>query len=203
MEVLAQIFAFHFLTGSVKPVKKLSQLSTQMRLVCRLWDAVVISTPSLWVQLEFRRCLGFFGIPPDILSIWLQRSKTYSLHIELDCCGIVPQWFPVLISSIKRWESLMLDFSPESVDLVPQHIPLSLSRARRLKFLCISNPSLIIKHIPALIRTTPNLQSLFIQVRFAEHWAYIRSIASIVKNLSYLYLGRNKLDCECVWGNIV
>ena len=127
VELLSQIFAFHFLTG-FKYIDALSRVSTQIRLVCRLWDAVIISTPSLWVQLRFDQNYSSRPvrprIPPDILSIWLQRSKTYPLHIELDCHKIDPQCFPVLTNSIERWESLVLHvFSISSVNTFPFLVP--------------------------------------------------------------------------------
>ena len=202
VELLSKIFAFHFLTG-FKYIDTLSQVSTQMRLVCRLWDAVIISTPSLWVQLRFDQKYSSRPvcprIPPDILSIWLQRSETCPLHIELDCYWIDPPCFPVLTSSIERWESLMLFVCDSSLDLVCQHIPLS--RARRLKSLCVSKSSLKTpERITAFIGTTPNLQSLCIQVEFCQHCATICSIASIVNNLSHLHLGGSALCCKCTWG---
>ena len=202
VELLSQIFAFHFLTG-FKYIDALSRVSTQIRLVCRLWDAVIISTPSLWVQLRFDQNYSSRPvrprIPPDILSIWLQRSKTYPLHIELDCHKIDPQCFPVLTNSIERWESLVLHVYAGFFDLVCQHIPFS--RARRLKLLCVSESLLETSNpITALIETIPNLQSLCIQVQFRRHCADIRSIASIVNNLSHLHPGRSVLCCECTWG---
>ena len=199
VELLSQIFAYHFLTGFIKSAEKLSQLSTQIRLVCRLWDAVIISTPSLWVQLRFRKYPTRPRIPPDVLSIWLQRSKTCPLHIELDCYGIDPQCLSVFTSSVERWESLILFVYERFFDLVHQHIPLSC--ARRLKFLCVSNTSPETpKRITALIGTAPNLQSLCTQVEFDEHCATIRSITPIINNLSRLHLGFCALDCECTWG---
>ena len=60
LELLSRIFTFHFLTGVVKSVAKLGRLSTQLRLVRRQWDAVIVSTPSLrQLQLD-----GRFDIPP-------------------------------------------------------------------------------------------------------------------------------------------
>jgi len=86
------------------PFAFLLDASTQMRLVCRLWNAVIISTPSLRAQLgtdsQYRSNI-------DILSIWLERSKTCPLHIRL-YLPIEPQCLSVLTSSIERWESLEL-----------------------------------------------------------------------------------------------
>jgi len=108
------------------------------------------------------------------------------------------QHFPVLTSSIERWESLQLWAYEDSADLVCQHI--SLSCARQLKLICASNPSLgTPKHIAALVGTTPNLQSLCIQFGLEQHCAYTRSIDSIVINLSHLRLSKSALDCECTW----
>ena len=121
-------------TGFVKSVEKLSRLSTQLRLVCRLWNAVIMSTPSLWVQLSFG---GNLNNTPDILAIWLERSKTRPLHIEFLFHQIVLQCFPVLTGSVERWKSLQLYVQEEWVDLFRQHIPLS--RARRLKFICATS----------------------------------------------------------------
>jgi len=66
------------------------------------------------------------------------------------------QHFPVLTSSLERWESLQLWAYEDSADLVCQPIPLSY--ARQLKLICASNPSLETpKHITAIVGTTPNL----------------------------------------------
>jgi len=117
---------FCLLTGRLNFVEELSRRSTQMRLVCRLWNAVIISTPSLWVQLgtdsQYRS-----NIPPDILSIWLERSKTCPLHMRL-YLPIEPQCLSVLTSSVERWESLELIVlrvhqQISSVDIFPRLVP--------------------------------------------------------------------------------
>jgi len=175
-------------TGFVKSVEKLSRLSTQLRLVCRLWNAVIMSTPSLWVQLSLG---GNLNNTPDILAIWLERSKKDPLHIELRYHSIDPQRFPDLTSLVKRWESLILRVKEEWIQQIP------LSCARCLKFLCTNSP---IRETPedivALIGTTPNLQSLCIKFEMGLHCAYTRSIDSIVNGIPHLCFCGPLLYCE-------
>ena len=106
MELFVQIFAFCFLTGCLNSVDELSQHSIQMHLVCCLWNAVIISTPSLWVQLYINPWWQNH-IFPDILSIWLEWSKTCPLHTMLNL-PIEPQYLSVLTSSVEHWESLKI-----------------------------------------------------------------------------------------------
>ena len=170
-----------------------------MRLVCRLWNAVIISTPSLWAQLgtdsQYRSNI-------DILSIWLERSKTCPLHIRL-YLPIEPQCLSVLTSSVERWESLefivlRVHRQISSVDIFPCLAPDDSDTFVFMTSIARCHETFII----ALIETTPNLKFLSIDYRLDRHCAYSPLMDSLF-NLSYLHLYYKALDCERTWNMLL
>lgn len=138
----------------------MSQLLMRIRLVCPLWNAVAISTPSLWVHLVIQpHC----PLPPHILSIWLERSKTYHLCIGLDLTDEeescpTSQILSVLGPSVPRWEILRLYVRANPAHLICDYLPLS--RAIRLKSLYLNIASYRTPHtFFAHLGTIPNLKS--------------------------------------------
>lgn len=132
----------------------------RIHLVCRVWNAVTISTPDLWVHLVIQ---PDSPLPPHILSVWLERSRNYPLYISLDlmdsdAMGSTPQILSVLCPSVPRWESLRLYVRPKLAYLICNQLPLS--HAVRLKSLYLN---IISKNTPrtffAHLGTIPNFES--------------------------------------------
>ena len=134
----------------------------------------------------------------DILSIWLERSKTCPLHIRL-YLPIEPQCLSVLTSSVERWESLELIVlrvhrQISSVDIFPCLAPDDSDTFVFMTSIARCHETFII----ALIETTPNLKFLSIDYRLDRHCAYSPLMDSLF-NLSYLHLYYKALDCERTW----
>ncbi|KAL9710307.1 hypothetical protein Ac2012v2_006610 [Leucoagaricus gongylophorus] len=195
VELLSRIFVLYSLPGYTKSAGLLSQLLTRIRLVNRVWNEVAISTPSLWVQIKID---DYRLIPPGILSIWLGRSRIYPLRIELLVYYLESKHsklLSVLGSSVTRLESLVLHAGKGSVDLVPQHIPISC--AVRLKFLCVNAPLRDVSPvISAFVGTTLNLRSLCITLCDVPHRTLTHSL---VENLSHLRICGPGYNSKSMW----
>ena len=162
-ELLTEIFLLCLipqLSHKLRHAVTMSQLLMRIRLVCRVWNAVTISTPDLWVHLVIQPDCP---LPPHILFIWLERSRTYLLCISLDLMdddGMCPtsRILSVLCPSVPRWESLRLYVRPKPAHHICNQLPLF--RAIRLKSLYLN---MISKNTPHTffmhLGTIPNLKS--------------------------------------------
>jgi len=90
---LEYLFTSHLYADSTARLG-LGWLLTAIRLVCRLWNAVIISTPSLWVRLHLGRRLNLFEktrtSPPTSCPSGLNDQKhvlfiSSSFFIKLFC----------------------------------------------------------------------------------------------------------------------
>ncbi|KAF5344501.1 hypothetical protein D9756_011362 [Leucocoprinus leucothites] len=179
---------------------RLSSSTTAIRLVSRLWDMIVTSSPRLWSHIHIAFNESKTPVPPlTTLSHWIALSAEVSLSIELslshegrDHETRFIRSLDILSTAIHRWHSLRLHLSIRSSESISNAIQkYDLARAAELDFANVTLRCAKTDKMDQIIRKlslAPSLRHL----RWAPcniRCAYAMTSDFPLERLASLYLG--------------
>ncbi|KAK1217576.1 hypothetical protein PQX77_019765 [Marasmius sp. AFHP31] len=108
---------------------------TRLYRVCGRWWEVIRSAPKLWssMNIRFRRWEKSFPALEKVVRLFLDRSDTQPLNLELDFYSKYPGQCPeqdilpiihALHEHAARWQVLSIDYPPSTFALPPGHLGL-------------------------------------------------------------------------------
>ncbi|KAJ7157741.1 hypothetical protein C8R46DRAFT_415083 [Mycena filopes] len=160
-EIVSEIFT-QFLPAYplCSPLSGLSS-PTLLTHICRRWRKVALGTPALWTAVDFHVDDGEIIVyaQAEIANIWLERSRSRSLSIQIRSKYHFPNLSP-LIEAVAphraRWEHLNIALErPEYQDLEDLSGPMPLLRSLLVKVGDLEDPDVTLSWLDApLLRST-------------------------------------------------
>ncbi|KAJ7135112.1 hypothetical protein C8R46DRAFT_1235211 [Mycena filopes] len=165
------VFPFHTaLTGPCSP--------TVLTHICRKWRDIALSTPTLWSAISLKAVRLPFALAVEIADLWLTRSRSCPLSINIDCRSDVSTFLPRIFEEAARVEELGLEIT--SFDLVPTSRSMPMLRCLHLHIRVDQHSPLPPTPLPLFSDTPQLLRSVVLNHIAAFHiqlpWAQLTSV---------------------------
>ncbi|KAJ7718123.1 hypothetical protein DFH07DRAFT_336493 [Mycena maculata] len=92
-EILSEIFALSLFSDPIDPETTWNDDRSGTLLVCKIcrhWRHIAISTPSLWTILSISLAVSPSRGPLDWVPLWLDRSRSLAIHVQVEWDGSTP-----------------------------------------------------------------------------------------------------------------
>ncbi|KAJ7149600.1 hypothetical protein C8R46DRAFT_522036 [Mycena filopes] len=174
-EITSEIFVHYLPAFPLRPPLTGIMSPTLLTQVCRAWREIALSTPTLWRAISFMGLEIPYAQAVEIVDVWLRRSRSCPLSIEVYCPGNdLSGLLSRIFEEAAHLEELDLFISAPHLPSTPRRMPL------------LRHLDLFLEDLPpesniGTFRDAPELRTVVLNstaVRGTQlHWAQLTSVS--------------------------